>query len=155
MDDDECKHLLPPGQCALCREPPPGVLKQGWRTEGGRAYHNDPSCDWLRKGHQRSRRQGKDTHDAVRVRWNDVDPGTLQPCDYCCTPEWLRRHDFQSPLDPGKACEVRADGRWWPGTLVWEGARRADGLWWARVSYRRDGRVVRAVVGERDVRPAG
>lgn len=153
MDDDECKHLLPPGQCALCREPPPGVLPQGWRTRGGRAYHNDPGCDWLRKGQRRSQRQGRETHEVVQVRWNAVDPGTVQPCDYCCTPEWVRRHDLRTSPADGKPCSVLDAGRWWPGTLVWEDARRADGLWWARVSYRRDGRVVDGVRSQDGVRP--
>jgi hypothetical protein len=152
-EQDECKHLLPLGQCSLCRKPPAGVLEQGWRTRGGRAYHNDPGCDWLRKGHNRSRAQGKDVHEAVRVRWSAVDLGELQPCDHCCTTEWLRRHD-KAPASTGKPCLVRDGDRWLPGALVWERARRGDGQWWAEVRYRRDGVEVTAVRGEEDLRQA-
>ncbi|MEJ2872682.1 MULTISPECIES: hypothetical protein [unclassified Saccharothrix] len=90
---EECVHELPAGMCHLCKAPPPGVLKQGWRTKVGRAYHNDRDCDLLRKGHRYAERRGNEVHDAVPVRWVDVNPGELQPCEHCCTPEWLRRHD--------------------------------------------------------------
>lgn len=160
MDEDECEHLLPIGQCGLCKPPPQGVLKHGWRTKGGRAYHNDPDCDWLRKGHSRSRRQGKETHDAVRVRWADIDPAEVQPCEFCCTPLWLRRHG-KIPDSPstaveaspaGKPCQVREGGEWWPGTLTWEPTRRTDGRWWANVRYRRDDREITGVKSEQDLR---
>lgn len=154
---DECKHELPVGQCHLCKPPPAGVLKHGWRTRGGRAYHNDPDCDWLRKGHNRSRRQGKDVHDAVRVRWADVDPGELQPCEYCCTDDWLRRHG-KTPVAAaaeagGKPCLVREGDLWVPGTVVWEQAPRRDGLWWGDVRYGHNGREMSGVRSQRDLRP--
>ncbi|TVT58160.1 hypothetical protein FNH05_06655 [Amycolatopsis rhizosphaerae] len=159
--DDECKHLLPIGHCAYCKPPPEGVLPHGYRTKGGHAYHNDRECDWLRKGHDRSRRQGKDIHDAVRVAWADVKPGELEPCEFCCTSQWLRRHGKQgiSPAErteaspSGKPCQVRDGVDWYPGLLTWEKAPRDDGLWWARVKYRRGGKEIVVIKNQNDLRP--
>ncbi|MEU7525217.1 hypothetical protein AB0A74_05740 [Saccharothrix sp. NPDC042600] len=149
MSADECVHELPAGMCHLCKAPPPGVLKQGWRTKGGRAYHNDRECDFLRKGHRYAERRGNDVHDAVPVRWAEVDPGELQPCEHCCTPEWLRRHD-RAPA--GKPCLVRVGDAWVPGTLVWEPRARPDGLWWASVTHRAHGREVTETRSQHDLR---
>ncbi len=91
-DDDHCRHELPPGQCDYCRMLPSGVLPRGFRTRGGRAYHNDARCTWLLEGQRQSARQGKNTHDVVAVAWHAVDPGELQPCEWCCTPQWIARH---------------------------------------------------------------
>jgi hypothetical protein len=124
------------------------VLRQGWRTKGGRAYHNDPRCEWLQKGQNSLRLIGRDTHEVVQVRWADVNPGQLQPCDYCCTPAWLERHG----KTPGKPCLVMSDDEWWTGTLTWEPARRADGLWWATVTYEKNGQIVTEVRSQHDVR---
>ncbi|MBF6427008.1 reverse transcriptase-like protein [Nocardia cyriacigeorgica] len=68
------------------------VLARGYRTRGGRAYHNDARCTWLLEGQRQSARQGKNTHDIVAVSWHAVDPGELQPCESCCTPQWIARH---------------------------------------------------------------
>jgi hypothetical protein len=91
-DDGECVHELPIGQCALCKPPPPGVRPRGYRTEAGNAYHNDRDCTWMHRGQQRAERQGKNVRDIVRVVWATVRPGELEPCEYCCTPQWLRQH---------------------------------------------------------------
>ncbi|BDT86017.1 RNase H family protein [Nocardia cyriacigeorgica] len=68
------------------------VLARGYRTRGRRAYHNDARCTWLLEGQGQSARQGKNTHDIVAVSWHAVDPGELQPCESCCTPQWIARH---------------------------------------------------------------
>lgn len=91
-DDVECVHEMPRQWCATCKKPPSGVLNHGYRTRGGNAYHNDPECRWLRHGQQRAERLGKNVHDVERVSWGSVLPGELEPCDHCCTPQWLRRH---------------------------------------------------------------
>lgn len=112
---DECKHLLPVEQCHLCKPPPDEVIRPRYRTEGGRAFHNDPDRDWLRKGHNRSRQQGKETHDAVPIRWADAKPGELHPCKFYRTSQWLRRRGknttpaaVAAPPEPeGTPCEVR------------------------------------------------
>lgn len=132
------------------RPPPAGVLEQGWRTKGDRTYHNDPSCEWLHKGQNRLRLIGTDTNAVVPVRWSDVSPGQLQPCDYCCAPAWLERHGKQPA--PEKPCLVMSDDEWWRGTLVWESARRPDGLWWATVTYEKDGRTITEVRSQHDIR---
>ena len=100
------------------------------------------------KGQNRLRLIGKDTHEVVPVRWADVSPGQLQPCDHCCAPAWLERHGRTQPAE--KPCLVMSDEQWWEGTLVWESSRRPDGLWWATVTYRRHGQLVTEVriVGE-------
>ncbi|WP_347567312.1 ribonuclease HI [Nocardia sp. AG03] len=87
--DELCRHELPLGQCDYCRALPPGVLARGFRTAGGRAYHNDPDCEWLRAGQQQSERAGHNLNDIVPVAWQAVDPTELQPCEWCCTPQWL------------------------------------------------------------------
>ncbi|MEV0294187.1 ribonuclease HI [Nocardia sp. NPDC050710] len=91
-EDDLCRHELPPGQCDYCRALPTGVLSRGYRTRGGRAYHNDSRCKWLLDGQAQSGRQGKNIHDIVPVPWHSVDPTELQPCEWCCTTEWITRH---------------------------------------------------------------
>ena len=88
----ECVHEMPISWCALCKPPLPGVSPHGYRTKTGDAYHNDPNCTWLHRGQRRAERQGKNVHDIVRLAWADVRPGTLEPCEACCTPEWLKRH---------------------------------------------------------------
>jgi ribonuclease HI len=93
-DDRECVHEMPIGWCALCKPPRPGVLPRGYRTEAGSAYHNDPSCTWMHRGQRRAERQGKNVHDIVGVVWGDVLPGELEPCEACCTPQWLKRHGY-------------------------------------------------------------
>ncbi|QFU91503.1 UvrD-helicase domain-containing protein [Amycolatopsis sp. YIM 10] len=88
----ECVHEMPIEWCATCKKPPRGTLPHGYRTRGGSAYHNDPQCNWLRKGQDRSHRQGKNVHDKVPAAWASVNPGELEPCEFCCTPQWLKRH---------------------------------------------------------------
>ncbi|MBP2182320.1 UvrD-helicase domain-containing protein [Amycolatopsis magusensis] len=88
----ECVHEMPIEWCGTCKKPPRGVLPRGYRTRGGNAYHNDQHCNWLRKGQSRSQRQGKNVHDKVPVAWAAVRPGELEPCEFCCSPEWLKRH---------------------------------------------------------------
>ncbi|BCK53190.1 hypothetical protein NWFMUON74_09620 [Nocardia wallacei] len=87
-----CLHELRVGECDLCRPRRPGVLPHGWRTEGGTVYHNDRTCDWLRKGQRDAVRKGKNLREVVAVAWATVNPSEIQPCDYCCTSEWLRSH---------------------------------------------------------------
>ncbi|MDT7788647.1 MAG: hypothetical protein QOF58_7066 [Pseudonocardiales bacterium] len=125
--------------------------EQGWRTKGGRTFHNDPSCEWLHKGENRLRLIGKDAHEIVEVRRADVSPGQLQPCDYCCAPTWLERHGKEHRADE-KPCLVLSEDEWWRGTLVWESARRSDGLWWATVTYDKKGRHVTEVHSQHDIR---
>ncbi|GAA5170341.1 hypothetical protein GCM10023214_48790 [Amycolatopsis dongchuanensis] len=90
-DEDECVHQMPVSWCALCKPLPPGVLPRGYRVEGY-AYHNDPHCLWLHKGQRRAARQGMNIHEPVPIAWAEVSPGELVPCEYCCTPAWVRRH---------------------------------------------------------------
>jgi ribonuclease HI len=94
VGDDECVHEMPVGWCALCKPPPPGVLARGYRTEAGDAYHNDPDCTWMHRGQLRAERQGKNVHAIVGVAWGDVPSGELEPCESCCTPQWLKRHGY-------------------------------------------------------------
>ncbi|MFD2471145.1 RNase H family protein [Amycolatopsis silviterrae] len=91
-EDDECRHGMTKAYCADCRQLDAGVLPTGYRTKGGSAYHNDADCSWLRRGQQRQERMGRDTHEIVRIAWASVIPGELEPCEACCTPEWLKRH---------------------------------------------------------------
>jgi hypothetical protein len=91
-DDSECHHLMSIASCSWCKPPPPGILSHGYRTAGGRAYHNAPDCEWLLKGQEDSLRLGKNVHDIVRIAWGSVNPGKLAPCESCCTDQWLRRH---------------------------------------------------------------
>jgi ribonuclease HI len=90
----ECVHEMPINWCSLCRPPKSGVLPYGYRTKGGNAYHNDPNCTWLDRGQRRADRQGKNVHDKVRIAWGEVTPGNLEPCESCCTPQWLKRHGY-------------------------------------------------------------
>lgn len=94
-DDGECVHELPAGWCSLCKPPTAGVLSHGYRTAGGDAYHNDPDCVWLHKGQRRAHRQGKNVYAIESLAWGSVSPGELEPCEFCCTPEWLKRHGHQ------------------------------------------------------------
>jgi ribonuclease HI len=87
-----CVHDMPLAWCALCKAPPASVLPYGYRTGEGNAYHNDRHCNWLHRGQRRAERQGKNTHEVVRIAWNAADPGELQPCEFCCTREWMKRH---------------------------------------------------------------
>lgn len=90
--EEDCVHDMPISWCSLCRKPPPNVLSHGFRTSGGSAYHNDPDCTWLRKGQGRAHRQGMNVHDVTRLAWGSVAPGELEPCEFCCSPQWMRRH---------------------------------------------------------------
>jgi len=90
--EEDCVHDMPVSWCSLCRKPPPNVLSHGYRTSGGNAYHNDPDCTWLRKGQGRAHRQGMNVHDVTRLAWGSVAPGELEPCEFCCSPQWMRRH---------------------------------------------------------------
>jgi hypothetical protein len=92
MADDLCEHDMTPEFCALCRPRPAGVLARGFRTKGGRAYHNDQRCDWLRKGQRYAQRKGRNLHDIEAIAWDSVPPGELLPCEACCTPQWIKRH---------------------------------------------------------------
>ncbi|MET9231332.1 hypothetical protein [Lentzea sp. NPDC003310] len=85
------------------------------------------------------------------VRWADIDPGQLQPCDFCCTPAWLERHG-KTPPPSGKICLVHSDDAWWEGTVVWEESRRRDGLWWGTATYLKDGESVTEVRSQHDLR---
>ncbi|WP_209897036.1 RNase H family protein [Nocardia goodfellowii] len=87
-----CVHEMRINECAYCTPRRPGVLSHGWRTEGGTVYHNDRDCDWLRKGQRDALRKGLNLHDIVAIAWASVDSTKMQPCDYCCTPLWVRRH---------------------------------------------------------------
>ncbi|WP_409464060.1 RNase H family protein [Amycolatopsis sp. GA6-003] len=91
-EDDECRHGMTKAYCADCRQLDAGVLRTGYRTAGGSAYHNDADCYWLRRGQQRQERMGRNTHEIVRIAWASVIPGELAPCEHCCTPEWLQRN---------------------------------------------------------------
>lgn len=90
--DEECEHLMPIAWCSWCKPPGPGILPHGYRTAAGDAYHNDPRCEWLLKGQRRAFHQGKKVHDIIRVAWGSVNPDELQPCEACCTWQWLDRH---------------------------------------------------------------
>jgi hypothetical protein len=90
MDDDLCIHDMWIRSCHLCKAPPPGVNPSGFTTRGGRAYHNDRDCEWLRRGQRRADRAGMQLHDITRVRWADQDLSTVQPCLHCCRPAGQR-----------------------------------------------------------------
>lgn len=89
--DGECVHLMRAAWCALCKPPQAGVLRRGFRTAVGTVYHNDHRCDWLRRGQWKAQRRGRRLTAVVPVAWADVVPGELAPCEYCCSPDWLRR----------------------------------------------------------------
>ena len=91
-EDDECRHGMTKAYCADCRQLDAGVLPTGYRTRGGSAYHNDADCYWLRRGQQRQAQMGRDTHEIVRIAWASVLPGELEPCESCCTTDWLKRN---------------------------------------------------------------
>ena len=91
-EDDECRHGMTKAYCADCRQLDAGVLPTGYRTRGGNAYHNDADCSWLRRGQQRQEQMGRNTHEIVRIAWASVLPGELEPCESCCTTEWLNRN---------------------------------------------------------------
>ena len=92
MSEDLCAHDMTRAYCALCRPRSSGVLNRGFRTRGGRAFHNDDRCDWLRKGQRYADRMGLNVHPVEAIAWDSVSPGTLEPCEACCTPEWISRH---------------------------------------------------------------
>lgn len=91
-DTDRCIHDMLAEWCDLCVPPPPGVLRHGYRTRGGAAYHNDPDCDWLLRGQDFAHKQGKNNHGIDPVSWYTLPPGQLAPCEACCTVQWVRRH---------------------------------------------------------------
>ena len=153
MYEDRCEHLMLVGQCALCKPPPEGVRPHGYRTKGGRAYHNDRQCEWLVKGQNASHRQGFDVHAVERVAWGAVSPGELQPCEFCCAPTRTRRRHEQHPAPRSVRCLVREGEDWFSGELTWEDGRRPDGLWWAEVRYHHAGAEVVVVTDERRLRP--
>ncbi|KAA9157187.1 ribonuclease HI [Amycolatopsis acidicola] len=90
--EDECVHLMPAGWCALCKPRPPGVLARGYRTRGGRAYHNDPQCEWLAKGQRFAEYKRFSAHEREPVAWAEIDPSRVEPCEACCTERWVRAH---------------------------------------------------------------
>jgi hypothetical protein len=92
MGQVECVHDMASAWCSLCKPPPANVLRHGYRTARGRAYHNDLRCTWLDKGQRYAARRGQDVHDKVSVAWNAVRPGDLEPCEYCCSTQWMSRH---------------------------------------------------------------
>ncbi|PPK68920.1 hypothetical protein CLV40_104164 [Actinokineospora auranticolor] len=90
----------------------------------------------------------------VPIHWANVRPGTLEPCEHCCTTAWVARHNpAVAPASAWKPCEVLDGELWYDGHLSWEAARREDGLWWAEVRYSRDGQMLTAVRNENAVRP--
>ncbi|MBB2936335.1 hypothetical protein FHX82_003399 [Amycolatopsis bartoniae] len=32
------------------------------------------------------------THELTPIAWAEVAPGELEPCEWCCTVDWVRRH---------------------------------------------------------------
>ena len=92
MAEDLCEHDMVPAYCAFCRPLPVGVAARGFRTKGGGAYHNDDHCEWLRKGQRFAERKGMEVHDIESVAWHGLSPGQLAPCEACCTPDWIKRH---------------------------------------------------------------
>jgi ribonuclease HI len=71
----------------------PGRRAGTWLPhQGGRAYHNDQRCDWLRKGQRYAQRKGRNLHDIESIAWDSVPPGELLPCEACCTQQWIKRH---------------------------------------------------------------
>lgn len=153
MADDECAHLLPLGQCDLCRPLPAGVRPHGFHTRGRHAFHNDPNCPWLASGQRGAELAGQQTHEVVAISWDRVLPGDLEPCEYCCTPQWLQQH--RSATTPGKPCEVLVATQWLPGELRWANGRRRDGRWWASVAYRKDGATITEQRDESELRRRG
>ncbi|MFI5608571.1 hypothetical protein [Amycolatopsis sp. NPDC051903] len=141
MSDDYCKHDLVVTSCAYCKPPPPGVSPSGWRTSTGTAYHNSPDCPLLLRGQRYAASRGNDTHAPTPIHWSDVVPGTLAPCEHCCTPTTFR------------PCYVLDGTSWLPGRLSWEPKPRPDGLWHARVLYTRDGEQMDTIRNQHDVRP--
>jgi hypothetical protein len=95
-DGGGCVHELPASWCSLCKPPTVSVLPYGYRTVGGDAYHNDPNCLWLHKGQRRAHRQGKNVHEIQRLAWASVSLGELESCEFCCTPEWIKRHGHRN-----------------------------------------------------------
>jgi len=95
MAEIRCTHDMVPAYCALCRPLPAGVLPRGFRTKGGNAYHNDDDCEWLRKGQLFADRKGMEVHPIEPVAWHALSPGQLAPCEACCTPEWVKKHQRQ------------------------------------------------------------
>jgi hypothetical protein len=93
VTEDLCKHDMNPAYCAFCRPLPVGVLARGFRTKGGDAYHNDAHCEWMRKGQRFAERRGREVHDIEPIAWHSVTPGQLAPCEACCTPQWIKRHE--------------------------------------------------------------
>lgn len=109
MTEDLCEHDMAPAYCALCRSLPSGVAARGYRTKGGNAYHNDSRCAWLRKGQRFAERRGLDVHDIEPVAWHKLMPGQLAPCEACCTPEWMKRHQHDEGTRSPRSDGVRAD----------------------------------------------
>lgn len=103
MAEDLCEHEMIRAYCALCRPLPVGVVARGFRTRGGRAYHNDNGCDWLRKGQRFAGRKGLEVHDIEPVAWHSLSPGELAPCEACCTSEWIARHQRGAGDAPKRA----------------------------------------------------
>lgn len=95
MTETLCKHEMVPAFCAPCRPPPAAVLARGYRTKGGKAYHNDRECDWLRMGQRYAERQGMNIHPVEPIAWDSASPDQLQPCEACCSAEWMYRHRYR------------------------------------------------------------
>jgi hypothetical protein len=56
------------------------VNPSGFTTRGGRAFHSDRDCEWLRRGQRRADRAGLTLRDITRVRWSELDRTTVEPC---------------------------------------------------------------------------
>ncbi len=79
---DECIHGLI-GRCHDCAEPPVGIKKTVFITEGGNAFHNSINCELLNAGQMFARSKGMEAHPIVSVPWSVISV-ERQSCQKCC-----------------------------------------------------------------------
>lgn len=80
---DECEHGLRLDRCAYCKQPPVGINKTVYVTDGGFAFHNSKDCEGLRSGQEKAESAEMETHPIVSVPWGHV-AALRTRCQYCC-----------------------------------------------------------------------
>ena len=81
---ERCIHDFELGQCGLCKEPPLGINPVVYTTQGGMAFHNDPSCRTLTEGQSEAEGKGLNVHPITPVKWATANE-SRRPCRNCCS----------------------------------------------------------------------
>lgn len=80
--NEECIHGFEQGMCSVCVDPPAGIKKLVWVTDGGTHFHNDPHCTTLDYYQGVAASEGNTVHAKKQVAWSSV-RFERSPCRNC------------------------------------------------------------------------